>query len=199
MDVLNSVGVLMGSSWASGLNLYLCTAGLGIAQRMHWISLPGDMTVLAHPQIITVALVMFVIEFVADKTPYIDSAWDSIHTLIRPLAGAIIGFLATSDAGPLLQFLVAIASGSITMESHMAKATTRAVINTSPEPVSNSVASVTEDLTVTGLLYLMIAHPVIASLVVIGLIVLSAWLLKKFYPFAKKIFESFPSRQQKKV
>jgi hypothetical protein len=98
--------------------------------------------------------------------------------------------MASSDAGSFPQFLVALATGSITMESHMAKATARAAINASPEPVTNSVASVTEDLTVTGLLYLMIAHPVMASLVVIGLIVFSAWLLKKFYPFSKKIFGS---------
>jgi protein-S-isoprenylcysteine O-methyltransferase Ste14 len=198
MDVLNSVGVLLGSSWASGLNLYLCAAGLGIAQRMHWISLPGDMTALAHPQVIAVAIVLFVIEFVADKIPYVDSVWDSIHTFIRPLASAALGFMATSDAGSLPQFLVALATGSITMGSHMAKATTRAAINTSPEPITNSVASVAEDLTVTGLLYLMIAHPVLASLVVIGLIVFSAWLLKKFYPFTKKIFGFFPSRKAMK-
>ncbi len=199
MDILNSVEVLLGSSWASGLNLYLCTAGLGIAQHMHWISLPGDMTVLAYPQVIAVALVMFVIEFVADKVPYVDSAWDSIHTFIRPLAGAAMGFLATSDAGALLQILAALATGSITMGSHLAKATTRAAINTSPEPVTNSVASLTEDVTVTGLLYLMIAHPAIASLVVVGLIGVSLWLLKKFSPFAKKIFRIYSSRKKMKT
>lgn len=199
MDVLNSVGVLMGSSWASGLNLYLCTAGLGIAQRMDWISLPGDMTVLAHPQIIAVAVVMFVIEFVADKIPYVDSVWDSIHTFIRPLAGAAMGYIATSDAGSVPQMLVALATGSLTLGSHMAKATTRAAINTSPEPVTNSVASVTEDVTVMGLLYLMIAHPVLASLAVLGLIVVSVWLLKKFYPFAKRIFEFYTARKKVKA
>ena len=191
MDVLNSVSVLLGSSWASGLNLYLCTAGLGIAQRMQWISLPGDMTVLAHPHIITIASVMFVIEFIADKIPYVDSAWDSVHTFIRPLAGAAMGFLATPDTGSFLQILAALTTGTITMGSHMAKATTRAAINTSPEPITNSVASVSEDVTVAGLLYLMIAHPALATFAVFGLLLLTGWLLKKFFPFTKKIKEFF--------
>jgi len=191
MDVLNSVSVLLGSSWASGLNLYLCTAGLGLAQRMELIDLPGNMIVLAHPQVIAIASALFAVEFVADKIPYVDSLWDSIHTCIRPLAGAAMGFLATSDAGSLLQFLAALASGSLTMGSHLAKSSTRAAINTSPEPVSNSVASVTEDLTVSGLLYLMIAHPLLAILVVLALMIVSAWLLKKLLPFAQRVCKSF--------
>nr|WP_320012240.1 DUF4126 domain-containing protein [uncultured Desulfobulbus sp.] len=190
MDLLNAASILLGSSWASGLNLYLCTAGLGLAQRMEWINLPGNMTVLAEPHIMAIATALFVVEFVADKIPLIDSAWDSIHTVIRPLASATLGFLAASEAGTLPQFLTALTTGSVTMGAHLAKASARAAINTSPEPVTNSVASISEDLSVTGLLYLMIAHPALATVVVLVLIVLSAWLLKKLFPFAQKIFSS---------
>jgi hypothetical protein len=188
MDIAGSIALLLGGSWASGVNLYLSIAGLGISHRMGWFVLPADLEVIAKPIVIGIALLLFVIEFIADKIPAVDSVWDSIHTFIRPLGGALLGYLATSDLGPVIQILVAILTGGIALESHLTKATARVAINTSPEPLTNSVASVTEDVSVGGILYLIIAHPVVGIVVVLLLLVASIWFLKKMTGLIKKIF-----------
>ncbi len=180
--------MLVGASWAAGVNLYLTVAGLGIAQRVGWITLPGESAALAHPLVIIVAFVLFLIEFLADKIPYVDSAWDSVHTFIRPLAGAALGYLALSEAGPELRIVAALLAGTIALDSHLTKATSRLAINASPEPVSNSVASVVEDVSVLTVLYLVIRHPVIAAVVVILFILFSIWFLRKMFRFVKQVF-----------
>ncbi|MFC1599166.1 DUF4126 domain-containing protein [Candidatus Omnitrophota bacterium] len=187
MGVLNSLGVVLGSSWASGVNLYMTIAGLGIAQRLGWIELPGRMAELSHPAVILVAVILYAIEFFADKVPYVDSAWDSVHTFIRPIGGAALGFMAMADAGPALQIPVALITGTISADSHLTKATARVAINTSPEPVTNSLASVTEDASVAGILFLIIKHPVIASIIVVLFIIVSIWFLKVMFRFLKKV------------
>jgi hypothetical protein len=189
LELLNTLGVLMGSSWASGINLYLTVAGLGIAHHMGWIALPGNMESLAHPLVIGVAVLVYAVEFIADKIPFVDSAWDSVHTFIRPAGGMALGYLAMAGAGPALQYPVAILTGAIALDAHLTKATSRAAINTSPEPFSNSIASVTEDAGVIGALYLIIKHPVIVTLLVILFIVFSVWFLKKMFRFLKRVFK----------
>lgn len=188
MGVLNSIGVLLGSSWSAGVNLYLTVAGLGIMDRFGWINLPGDMDILAHPAIIITSSALFAVEFFADKIPYVDSTWDSVHTFIRPLGGAALGFMAMADMGPAFQVPVALITGGVSMDSHLTKATTRVAINASPEPVTNSVASVTEDSLVVGALFLIIKHPIIAAVLVILFILFSIWFLKKMFRFLKAVF-----------
>lgn len=195
MDALNALPVILGGSWSSGVNLYLTTAGLGIAQRMNLIDLPGSLDTLGNPLIIIGALLLYGIEFFADKIPFVDSAWDSIHTFIRPAGGVALGYMAASGAGPAIQMPVALLTGSVALESHLTKATARAAINTSPEPITNSIASVTEDVSVAGILYLVITHPIIASIVVISFILASIWFLKKMFKFLKRIFNP-PKKQQ---
>jgi len=194
MEALSSIGVLLGSSWASGVNMYLTIAGLGIASRMHWINLPGDMSALANPLIILAAGAMYVIEFVADKIPYVDSAWDSIHTFIRPVGGAAMGYMAAANMGPAAQIPVALLTGGVALNSHLAKATTRVAINTSPEPFTNSIASVTEDAAVFGMLTLIIKHPVIAAITAVLLITLFVFLLIVMFKFIKKVFSFITGR-----
>jgi hypothetical protein len=186
MDVLNSVGTLLGSSWASGINLYMTVAGLGIAQRMHWVNLPGNMDALANPLIILVAVVMYAVEFVADKIPFFDSLWDTAHTFIRPVGGAALGYMASSHVGPAVQIPVALLTGAVSLNSHLTKATSRVAINSTTPPGTNSVASVAEDASVFGALYLVINHPVIASILVILFIAFSIWFLRKMFRFLKK-------------
>ncbi len=188
MDFANTLGILMGGSWASGVNLYLTTASLGIAHRMGLVELPGQMDSLAHPLVIGAAILIYAVEFFADKIPFVDSAWDSVHTFIRPAGGMAMGYMAMSGVGPEIQYPVALLTGSIALDSHLTKATSRAVINTSPEPFSNSVASVTEDVGVLGAMYLIINHPVIATVLVILFIIFSIWFLKKMFRFLKKLF-----------
>ncbi|MCD4780423.1 MAG: DUF4126 domain-containing protein [Candidatus Omnitrophica bacterium] len=188
MEILQTINVLLGSTWASGINLYMTVALLGVSHRMNWIELPGNLESLSHPLVIGVAVILYAIEFIADKVPVVDSMWDSVHTFIRPAGGALIGYLAMADVGPAVQIPVALLSGSVSLDSHLTKATSRAAINTSPEPVSNSVASVTEDVAVAGMFFLMIQHPVIAGIAVILFIIFSIWFLKKMFHLVKKIF-----------
>ena len=190
MEILGHIGVLLGASWASGMNLYLTVAGLGLAHRMEWIALPGDLAILSHPAVIIVAGVLFLIEFFADKISLVDSAWDSVHTFVRPIAGAALGYMLMGDAALVLKIFAALLAGCIAMDSHLTKATARAIINTSPEPVSNSVASVTEDVSVVGVLYLMMKHPVMATIVVALLVLFSVWFLRRMFKFAKRIINS---------
>ena len=197
MEAINSIGILLGSSWASGVNLYLAIAGLGIAQRMEWVNLPGNMDSLSNWGVIGVAVVLFAVEFVADKIPVVDSAWDSVHTFIRPLGGAAMGYLATANIGPAIQIPVALLTGSVAADSHLTKATTRAAINTSPEPFTNSIASITEDSLVVGILFLIINHPVIAAISVILFIIFSFWFLKVMFKFLKKVFSFFLPKTRK--
>ncbi|MFC1594208.1 DUF4126 domain-containing protein [Candidatus Omnitrophota bacterium] len=187
MEALNSAGLLLGSSWASGVNMYLTIAGLGIAHRAGMITLPGEMDSLSHLVVIIVAIVLYAVEFFADKIPYVDSAWDTVHTFIRPFGGAAMGFLAMSEMGPAIQVPVALLTGSVAMDSHLTKATARVAINTSPEPITNSVASVTEDVSVAGVLFLIMKHPIIAAILVILFILFSIWFLKKMFRFLKKV------------
>ena len=196
MDALNSLGILAGSSWGSGVNLYLTIAALGIAHRMSLITLPGNLAILDQYPVIGLAIILYLVEFVADKIPLIDSIWDSVHTIIRPVGGAALGYLAMGNYGPLAQIPAALASGSIALDSHLTKATTRVAINTSPEPFTNSIASVVEDISVGGMLFLIMEHPVIATILVLVFILLSLWFLKKMFRFMKAIFRPSNRRMQ---
>jgi len=187
MEVLNSIGTLLGSSWASGVNLYMTVAGLGIAQRMHWINLPGNMDVLANPFIIIIAILLYIVEFVADKIPAVDSIWDSIHTFIRPVGGAVLGYMALASAGPVFQVPVALLTGAVSLDSHLTKATSRVAINSTTVPGTNAVVSVAEDASVFGVLYLIVKHPIITAIVVILFIIFSIWFLIKMFKFLKKV------------
>ena len=188
MSLLSELGVLLGGSWASGINLYLTIAVLGIANRFGFINLPGNLDIISHPLVITVAVLMFVVEFFADKVPYIDSAWDSFHTFIRPAGAAYLAFTGMSGSSPEVQLSVAMMSGVVALDAHLTKATTRVAINTSPEPVTNIVASVSEDALVLVALWLIAAHPVIAGVLAISFIVFSIWFLKTMFHLLKKVF-----------
>lgn len=195
MDTLSTIGFLLGTSWSSGINLYLTGAGLGLAHRMEWMTLPGGLDILSHPLVIAVLVIIFAIEFIADKVPYVDSAWDSFHTLIRPMGGAIIGYMALNGADPAMQYSAALLTGTVALNAHLTKATARVAINSSPEPVTNSVASVTEDVSVVGILYLVAQYPVWAAIISLLLICGSIWFLVKMMKFLKKVFSGTKKSQ----
>ena len=187
MEAISSISTLLGGSWASGINLYLTIAGLGIINRLGLINLPGNLDVISHPLIIVVAVLLYAVEFFADKIPLVDSAWDSIHTFIRPIGSGLLAYMATTDIGPVAQIPLTLLSGTIALDSHLTKATTRVAINTSPEPVTNSIASVSEDALVVGVLWLIVKHPIIAGILVILFILFSLWFLKKMFVFLKRV------------
>ena len=197
MEPLTQQAIVLISGWTSGISIYLTVALLGLSDRFHWISLPGDLKTLGHPVIIIAAIAVFVIEFVADKVPYVDSAWDSVHTFIRPLGAAGLGYLAGTDGGPVAQTLYAVLTGTIALDSHAVKASTRLAVNTSPEPFSNIATSIAEHSFVIFIFWLFIKHPFIALGIVLALLVLSYFILRLLWRFFVKVFRwLFPKRQE---
>jgi hypothetical protein len=160
------------------------------------IELPGELGAISNLAVISIAGLLYIVEFAADKIPYVDSAWDSVHTFIRPVGGAALAYMGGADAGPAVQIPLALLSGTVAMDSHLTKATTRAAINTSPEPVTNSVASITEDAAVVGVLWLVMKHPIIASIAVILFLLFSIWFLKVMFRFLKGVFRALGGRKE---
>ena len=180
--------VLLLTGWCAGISVYLTVALLGICGRFGWIELPGDMQALTNPLIITAATAIFLVEFVADKVPYVDSAWDSVHTFIRPLGAAGLGVLAGVDQGPVAQTLFALLTGAVALNTHAVKASARLAINTSPEPFSNIAASFSENALVLFLFWFFIKHPILAGLLIVGSLVLSFLFLRMMWRFVRKLF-----------
>ena len=169
MDLIATLGRTLGFSFAAGVNLYATVAILGLAARYDWVSLPPQFQVFDNDVVIGAAVVMYVVEFFADKIPWVDSAWDMVHTAIRPVGGALIAVNTLGDASPATEGLVALLGGTVAASSHLTKTSTRAVANTSPEPFSNWLLSFGEDIFVVGLGYLALQYPV-AALVVAGVL-----------------------------
>ena len=164
---LTTLGRTLGFSFAAGVNLYATVAILGLASRYGWVSLPPQFQAFNSNIVIGVAVAMYLIEFFADKIPYVDTLWDVIHTAIRPVGGALIAVTTLGDASPTVEALIALLGGTVAAGSHLTKTSTRAAANASPEPFSNWILSIGEDLFVVGLGYLALKHP-IAALVVAG-------------------------------
>ena len=163
------------SGWASGVNAYATVLLLGLLGRFAGID--GIPQALERTEVLIAAAALYVIEFVADKIPYIDSGWDAISTAIRPTVGAILGLLIVGDATSLEQAIGATIGGSSALLSHLAKAGMRLAANTSPEPVSNIALSVTEDFSVAGVITLAVFHPVPALIIAAILLVVSVTLV----------------------
>jgi hypothetical protein len=188
MGAIGSFALLAGGAWTSGVRLYLTVAALGFMGKMGWIALPGDLKIISNPLIFTTAGLVYGIEFFADKIKFVDSIWDSVQTFIRPFGGAALGYLASSGLGPVAQIPVAMLTGAVATTSALTKASARIAINASPEPVSNVVTSTAEDGVSAFVLYMIVKHPVIASIIIIVLIALTVWLLIILFKFVKKIF-----------
>ena len=172
---MDSLPLVFSSGWASGVNAYLVVLVLGIADRVGDVAEIPD--VLGRWDVLAVAGFLFVMEFVADKIPYVDSGWDVVSTAIRPTVGAVIGVLLAGDADTLEQAVAGVVGGGTALLSHLVKAGSRLAINSSPEPVSNVAASIAEDITVLAVVWFAIEHPRAAAaiagiLLALGLVVL---------------------------
>src|SRR4051794_41638840 len=172
----------MGFSFAAGINLYATVAILGLTQRFGWVQLPAQFRVFDNDIVIGAAIVLYAVEFVADKVPWLDSAWDAVHTLIRPVGGALIAIATIGDVSPGTQTLVGLLGGALATSTHLSKSGTRAVANASPEPFTNWILSVAEDLFVVGLGTLALKYPAAAAVVVIVCLVLmvtfATWIIR---------------------
>jgi hypothetical protein len=166
-DLLTLLGRTIGFSFAAGINLYATVAIIGLATRYGWVDLPPQYRVFDNTWIIGAAIGMYLVEFVADKVPWVDSLWDAIHTVIRPLGGALIAVATIGHAQPWVQVAAALLGAGLATSTHVAKAGTRAAANASPEPLSNWALSFAEDGFVVGLGLLALTHPIAAAAVVL--------------------------------
>jgi uncharacterized protein DUF4126 len=189
MSPLETLGFALGTSFASGLNLYATIAAAGIFQRLGLVQLPESLQVLSHPVVLGVAATLFVVEFIADKIPYIDSAWDALHTFIRPPAAALLSYSAFGNVPEEWRLGAALLAGGVALTSHGAKATTRAAANTSPEPVSNWALSIFEDGLAVFLVWMAAEHPGLTALIVLVLMIIAVWLIRKLWRFARQIVD----------
>ena len=174
MELMTTLGRTLGFSFAAGVNLYATVAILGLASRFEWVALPSQFKVFDNDLVIGAAIVMYVIEFFADKIPLVDSLWDTIHTVIRPIGGALIAVATLGDASPGVEGLIALLGGTVAASSHLTKTSTRAVANTSPEPFSNWLLSIVEDVFAVGLGYLALQYPIAAMVVAATLLLVIA-------------------------
>ncbi|OUM00237.1 DUF4126 domain-containing protein [Variovorax sp. JS1663] len=188
LDLPQLLALAAAIGWASGVRLYLVVLLTGLAGYLGWVPLPNGLQMLAHPVVIAASGFMVFIEFFADKIPGLDSLWDMVHTVIRIPAGAALAASVFGADHALMAVVAALLGGSFAATAHVAKSTTRAAINTSPEPFSNVGASLVEDGMVPAGLWLAVAHPFVFMLVFIALLVLSVWLIRKSWRFLRALF-----------
>lgn len=191
MNPIEALGLAFGAGFSSGLNLYATVATLGLLQRFGIIHLPPSLEALSHPIVLGVAIALYAIEFFADKIPYLDTIWDSLHTFIRPPAAAVIAYGAASAVSPEWRWAAALLAGGVALTAHGTKASTRAAVNTLPEPFSNWALSFGEDLLAVWLTWFATAHPVASVVVVVALLILCAYLLYHLFRFVRRSLANF--------
>ena len=188
-ETIQAIALMLGASWASGINLYAAILVLGILGNTGYAELPEGLALVENPLVLGVAGIMYFIEFFADKTPGVDSGWDAIHTFIRIPAGAMMAVGAASglEVNQAVTLAAALLGGGVAATSHFTKAGTRLMINTSPEPVTNWVASFTEDIAVIGGLWMALTYPWLFIAMFIAFMALAIWLLPKIWRALKRI------------
>ncbi|HJU44790.1 MAG TPA: DUF4126 domain-containing protein [Vicinamibacterales bacterium] len=185
MEWLEAIGRTLGFSLAAGVNLYATVAILGLASRFGWVQLPEQFHIFDNDWIIGLAGVLYVVEFVADKIPWVDSLWDSVHTLIRPVGGALIAVASMGDLSPGMQGVVALLGGTVAASAHVTKAGTRVAANASPEPFSNWILSFLGDGFVIGLAVIALKFPLIALAVSVTILVLIVLIARKIWKWLR--------------
>jgi len=190
MEMLVALGRSLGFSLTSGVNLYATVAILGLAARFDWVALPPQYDVFASDWVIGLALVLYAVEFIADKIPWIDSVWDTIHTFIRPIGGALVAATTVGTASPTFEVIMALVGGTVAAGSHLTKASTRVAANASPEPFSNWALSFFEDVFVVGLGLLALKYPiaalVVTILIIIAIVMAMRWIIRKLRGFGRR-------------
>jgi Domain of unknown function (DUF4126) len=189
MNPMETLGLALGAGFSSGLNLYATIATLGLLERFGVIHLPPSLHGLSHSAVLGIAVVLYVLEFFADKIPYVDTAWDVIHTFIRPPAAAFLAFSAAGAAPAEWRWGAALLAGGVALTSHGTKASARAAVNATPEPFSNWILSFGEDALAVWLTWMATVHPVGTTVIVGALLALSAYLLFHLFRFARRAYQ----------
>lgn len=187
MEAVQTIALSMGLAWASGINLYAAVFMLGVLQHTGHVVLPAELMVVADPLVLFAAGLMYVIEFVADKVPGVDSGWDALHTFVRIPAGAVLAARALGDVSPAAELAAGLLGGAFAASSHALKAGTRLALNTSPEPFSNIAASLSEDALVIGGLWTALYHPLVFVGLLLLFVLLAAWALPRLWSTLKRI------------
>ena len=188
-DVWQLVAMAAALGWASGVRLYAVLFIVGGLGHLGWMPLPGGLGVLTHPFVLAASGFMFVVEFLADKVPGVDTVWDAVQTFVRIPAGAALAASVFGDGSAASALAAAILGGTLAAGSHLTKAGARMAINTSPEPFSNWAASFGEDLAVGVVLWLAWAHPYAALAVLLVLVLAMAWIVPKLFRFVRRMFD----------
>jgi hypothetical protein len=186
--LIQTLALTMGVAWASGINLYAAVAMLGLGGTLGYVDLPPTLEVVQDPVVILAACFMYCVEFMADKTPGVDTGWDALHTFIRIPAGAALAAGAVGDVTPALAIAAGLVGGGVTAVTHATKAGSRVLINTSPEPFSNWAASFAEDIAVFAGLWAALQHPVVFLALLVVFLLLLCWLLPKLWRGARLVF-----------
>ena len=190
MEWFSTISLALGSAWTSGINLYATVTVLGLLQKFGFAKLPGGLHVLDNWVIIGVAGFLFLVEFFADKVPYVDSVWDVIHTFIRVPAGAIVAYAATFELDPSVYIPAVLIGGGLALSSHGTKAAVRAGANLSPEPVSNWVLSIVEDIIAFVGTLLAVFAPVIIMIVLVVFLIFFFWAFPKIVRMLRKVVQT---------
>lgn len=190
MEWFSTLTLALGSAWTSGINLYATVTVLGLLQKFGAAKLPGGLEVLDNWWIIGVAAGLYIIEFVADKVPYVDSVWDVVHTFIRVPAGAAVAYAATTGDAGVVNVIATLLGGGLALSSHGTKAAVRAGANLSPEPVSNWILSIVEDIIAFVGSILAVFAPVIIAIVLIIFALFFAWFAPKVFRALRRIFRA---------
>jgi len=185
---MDLISTLLGVSVASGLNVYATVLAMGVLHRLGVLHLPQTLDVVASTPILVAAAVLYGVEFIVDKVPFLDSAWDTLHTIIRPAVGAFLGYSLVGHVDPQWQVLAALVGGSLAFTSHAAKASTRAVAQVSPEPFSNWILSLTEDAIAFVLVWLVGSHPVVGLAAAVALLATAILILWKLSRVVRRVF-----------
>jgi hypothetical protein len=188
MEQLQALALAGGLAWASGIRLYAAVFIVGLLGRLGYVHLPEHLQLLEHNWVLGASGFMLLIEFLADKVPAFDLAWDAIHTFIRIPVGALLAWGAMCDSAPDVQMAAAILGGAIAGGTHLAKMGTRAAINTSPEPFSNWTMSFSEDGILVAGLWLVFRHPLVFLILLAAFFVLLIWLIPKLFRFVVGIW-----------
>lgn len=181
MDPISNIALASGLSWASGFRLYATVFIVGMLAKMGWISLPDSLAILSSPTVLTISGFLMVIEFIADKVPYVDSTWDSVQTFIRIPLGALLAMGAINSSDPMITTVVALLGGTLTGMTHATKTGTRAMVNTSPEPFTNVATSTTEDAMFLAGGWLAFAHPAVFLGLLLVFIMFMLWIIPKLW------------------
>ena len=192
METLAFLGRTLGFSFAAGINLYATIALIGLASRYGFVSLPGEYAIFDNPWVIGAAVALYIVEFFADKIPWVDTLWDTVHTFIRPVGGALVAVAGLGDASPATQGMIALLGGAVAAGSHATKAGTRVMANTSPEPVSNWVLSLLEDGLVVALGVLAMQYPLAALAVTLLLLLAMAMVAATIVRAIRRRFRAAP-------